>query len=376
MMLRKHLEVIVAGLGAAGSAVLLHLADRGVRALGLDRFTPPHTLGSSHGLTRVIREAYFEHPGYVPLVQRSFALWRALEERTGRALLHTTGAVTLGADGSEAVQGALRSAREHGIPYERLEAAQIRARFFALEPGPGVVGVWEPHAGALAVEACVQAHLDAARAGGAEVRFEEPVLGWREDGAGVEVETPRGRYVAGSLVLAAGAWMPGLVPSLPLQVERQVQCWFDTVGDPALLRPGRFPVFLWQQDDGSMFYGLPDLGDGVKVARHRGGERTTPAGVRRAVDLADVAEVRRFLADRIPVAAGPLRASSVCLYTNTPDHHFLIDRHPEQPGVWLVSPCSGHGFKFAPVVGERVAEWVVSGSPPPDLAPFRFRFGA
>jgi sarcosine oxidase len=366
-------DVIVCGLGAMGSATLLHLADRGHRVLGVDRFAPPHDRGSSHGRTRVIREAYFEHPVYVPLVQRAMSLWEALEERSGHALLRTTGALMLGPPGSRTVEGALRSAAEHGLPHERLTWEAVRRRFPAFHADDGVEGVWEPRAGALAVEACVQTQLGLARGAGARVHLDEPMLEWSPAGDGVEVRTASGRYAAGALVLALGAWLPEWMPRLPLEVERQVQLWFAPAADPALLRPGAFPVFIWERDDGATFYGLPDMGGGVKVARHRDGEATTAAELRRVVDEADVAEVRAFLAERIPAADGPLRDACVCPYTNTPDHHFLLDRHPEHPQVWLVSPCSGHGFKFAPAIGELVAGWVESGTAPPELAPFRLR---
>jgi len=364
-------DVIVVGLGAMGGAIAYHLGRRGLRVLGLDRHVPPHSHGSSHGRTRVIREAYFEHPVYVPLVQRAFALWRDLESETGADLIRVTGAVMLGAPGSSAVQGSLRSAVEHGLPHEQVTAAEVLRRFPALRPDPGMVGIWEPGAGALAVEACVAAHLGAAGAEGAELRFDEPVISWRADAGGAEVTTARGRYAAGAVVLAAGAWMPGLAPELPLQVERQVQLWFRPAARPEFFRPDRCPVFLWELEGGELFYGLPDFGDGVKCARHHGGETTTSDRVDRHVRAADVDEVRGFLRRHLPAADGPAVEGTVCLYTNTPNGHFLIDRHPEHPNVWLVSACSGHGFKFAPVVGERVAAWVATGAPHPELAAFR-----
>lgn len=371
-MTDARFDVIVAGLGAMGGAAAHHLARRGLRVLGFDRYAPPHALGSSHGRTRIIREAYFEHPVYVPLVQRAFALWRELEAEAGRALLRTTGALMLGRPDSQAVRGTLRSAEEHGLPYERLSAAELRERFPALRPAPETVGILEPRAGALDVEAAVRAHLDAAHGHGARLRFDEPVVDWGAAGGGAWVRTPAGRYHADALVLAAGAWMTELAPTLPLSVRRQVQLWFRPAREPDRLRPGAFPVFLWELAPERVFYGLPDLGDGVKVARHHGGAPVAAlAGVRRDVDPGDVAEVRGFLRQCIPAADGALLEASVCLYTNTPDGHFLIDRHPQHARVWLVSACSGHGFKFAPVVGEQIAAGVTTGRIAPELAPFR-----
>jgi sarcosine oxidase len=350
-----------------GGATAFHLARRGLRVLGLDRFRLPHTLGSSYGRTRVIREAYFEHPSYVPLVQSATNLWRELEERSGRELLRVTGAAMLGSADSAAVRGSLASARQHGIPHECWSAEEVQRHFPALRPEPDMVAVWEPGAGALAVEDCVTAHLEAAQQSGAELRFDEAVLEWRASADGVEVVTEHGRFAAGALVLAAGAWMPTLVPWLPLTVTRQVQLWFRPAATAALLQPGRFPIFLWELPTGELFYGLPDFGDGVKAARHHGGEVSSALATRREVDDNDVSEVRRFLDRYIPAANGPMVEASVCLYTNTPSGHFLLDRHPEHPTVWLMSPCSGHGFKFAPAIGESIARGVVSNERPREL---------
>ncbi|HEV2132522.1 MAG TPA: N-methyl-L-tryptophan oxidase [Longimicrobiaceae bacterium] len=358
----QRYDVIIAGLGAMGSAAAFHLARRGLRVLGLDRHTPPHELGSSHGESRVIREAYFEHPAYVPLVQRAYELWAELEEQTGQELLRITGALMLGAPESEVVAGALRSAQLHDLPHERLTAEEVRRRFPVLHPSPDQVGVYEPRAGVLFPEACVQAHLDAARAQGAALRFEEPLTRWRYVDEGVEVLTPWERYQAEALVLAVGAWLPGLMPWLPLEVERQVLHWLRPTRDVDAFTPERCPVFLWQTASGPVFYGIPDLGGGVKAALHHSGARSPLERVRREVGEEDVTEVRGLLERYVPAAAGEFLRSSVCLYTNTPDGHFLIDRHPKHSAVWLVSPCSGHGFKFSSAIGELLAQRITEGT--------------
>ena len=363
-------DVIVAGLGAMGSAAAYALAGRGMRVLGLDRFTPPHPWGSSHGESRIIREAYFEHPSYVPLVQRAYRAWEALEAESGHPLLVRTGAVMIGDPESELIRGATRSAEQHELPHERLSAAELRARFPLFTPGERDVGVYEPRAGALRVEACIEALLDGARRRGAELRFGESLQEWTADDEGVRVTTSAGQHQAETLVLAIGAWLPELVPELPLQVERQVMFWFQPSGSAERFRPDNFPVFLWELASDRMFYGLPDLGSGIKVARHHGGENTTTHTVRREVSEADEAEVHEFLSVHLPAVDGTLLRSSVCLYTNTPDGHFLIDRHLDSPAVWLVSPCSGHGFKFAPAVGDGLAEGIATGSVPRELAAF------
>jgi sarcosine oxidase len=270
------------------------------------------------------------------------------------------------------VAGARRSAEAHGLPFEVLSGAEIRRRFPAFAPAPAMVGLVEPRAGVLFPEACIEAALAGARAAGADLRFDEEVQSWTAGESGVTVRTGRGAVSAGRLVFAAGAWLPRLVPSLPLAVARQVLHWFSPLpGAARSLSPDACPIALWEFAPGRVFYTFPDLGDGVKAAIHHEGEPADPDRVRREVGAEEVAEVRALLASLLPPAAGPLRESCVCLYTNTPDQHFLIDRHPQHGRVLVASPCSGHGFKFAPVVGEAVADLVTEGRSRFDLAPFR-----
>lgn len=370
-------DCIVAGLGAMGSAAAYHLARCGQKVLGFDRFRPPHDRGSSHGATRIIREAYFEHPAYVPLVQRAYELWSELEQRSGAVLQRRTGGLMIGREASDVVQGALRSAREHGLAHELIAAAEIRRRFPALCPDDDMVGVLEPRAGILFPERCVAAHLTLAREAGAELRFDEPVLRWEAARDGVRVLTPRGEYVSRRLVVATGPWMQALLPALawPLTIERQVLYWFGAQSGGDLFDPSRCPIHLWQFDGQRYFYGFPDLGEGVKVARHHDGRVTTADEVDRDVAIEEIEDMRSVVRRFLPLADGPLRGSAVCLYTNTPDEHFLIDRHPAHPEVLIVSPCSGHGFKFASAIGEIVAGLIVDGRSRFDLSLFRARFG-
>ena len=350
-------DVIIAGLGAMGSAAAFHLAKRGRRVLGLDLFTPPHTLGSSHGQTRIIREAYFEHPIYVPLVQRAYALWEELERESRAELLRITGGLMIGRPESEVFAGARRSAVEHGLRHEVLAASEVRRKFPALQPGDDMQAVWEPRAGVLFPEKCVASHLELARRHGADLRFEEPVLRWASDGDGVRVRTARGEYVAAQLVISAGAWLRELVPELAGQftVERQVLYWFEAT-KPERFAPERCPIHLWQFDGRKFFYGFPDLGDGVKVASHHDGELTTAEVVRREVTPEEVESMRAVMRRFVPAAVGKLKSSSVCLYTNTADEHFWIDSLASCAAVLVASPCSGHGFKFSSAIGEVVAD--------------------
>jgi sarcosine oxidase len=369
-------DVIVVGLGAMGSAAAYHLARRGRRVLGLDRFTPPHTLGSSHGQTRIIREAYFEDPRYVPLVQRAYGLWAALERETERRLLIETGGLMIGRPDSAVVRGARRSAETHGLRHELLSAAEVRRRFPALRPDDDMVAVWEPRAGILIPEACVEAHLAMARRHGATLRYDEPVLRWEPDGNGVRVVSAQGTYAAGQLVLSAGSWLASLLPdlALPLTVERQPLYWFEALRNAEDFTPERLPIHLWEHAPQRYLYGFPDLGDGVKVARHHEGRLTDPDAVDREVHADEVEAMRGLVRRFVPDADGRLRSAAVCLYTNTPDDHFLIDRHPAHGQVVIASPCSGHGFKFASAIGEALAELLSEGRTRLDLSLFGHRF--
>ena len=368
-------DVIVAGLGAMGSASACHLAARGRRVLGLDRHVPPHPLGSTHGDSRIIREMYFEHPLYVPLVQRAYELWRALERDTGTPLMTLNGGLMIGPPGGMLVEGTLRSATEHGLPYELLQPREVAARFPAYDLEDGLVAVHDPRAGFLRPEACVRAYLSLAARAGAELRFGEPVLAWEPDGGGVRVRTPHGSYAADQLLLTAGAWTPELLHGvdLPLAVERQVVFWFDPPSGDGRYEPERCPIYAWEHTPGYIGYGFPRLERGVKAAlMHQGEISTDPEQVRRTVDDEEVDPLRAALRQMLPgVAAAPVTGSSVCLFTNTPDTDFAIGFHPEHPQVLISSPCSGHGFKFASAVGELHAGLLTEGSTGFDITPFR-----
>jgi sarcosine oxidase len=368
------LDIIIIGLGAMGSATACHLAKRGKKVLGLDRFAPPHAFGSSHGRTRIIREAYFEHPLYVPLVQRAYQLWAELEKESGRKLFRQTGGLMIGTPDSAVVAGAKRSAEEHQLKYEMLTAEDVRRRFPAVKPTDEMVAVWEPRAGILFPEVCIEAHLALARKHSAELHFDEPALRWQADGEGMRVVTARGEYTASQLLLTAGSWVKSLLPDLDLSltVERQIQFWFDPK-HPEGFRPHRCPVHIWEHGPARQFYGFPDLGDGVKVAVHHEGESTSPDAVNREVAPEEVERMRDLVRKFLPGADGPLRSAVVCVYTNTPDGHFFIDRHPNHPQVLIASPCSGHGFKFSSVIGEVLAELLTEGRSRFDLRLFRRR---
>jgi sarcosine oxidase len=358
-------DVIVVGLGAHGSAAAYQLARRGVRVLGIEAYGRGHGLGSSGGLTRIIRLAYFEHPDYVPLLRAAWALWPQIELAAGEELLRVTGGLYAGRRGAAVLEGSLASAREHELPHELLDAAEARRRFPALQLDDDMVALHEPLAGILAPEKCIAAHLRLAESHGATLRFDERVTGWSAaGGAPVSVSTSSGHYSAERLIIAVGAWLPAFARelALPLQVERQTLFWLEPVGQPELLTPERLPVYLVELDDEHAFYGFPTLpGQGAKVARHHGGQITDPDTVKRTVDAADEQPIRDFVARYLPLANGRRLDARVCLYTNTPDYNFILDFHPQHEQVVICSACSGHGFKFSNVIGSIAADLAITG---------------
>jgi sarcosine oxidase len=353
----ERYDAIVVGLGVMGSAAAYHLARRGQRVLGLDAHERGHALGSSHGRSRIIRQAYYEAPEYVPLVQRAYALWRELEAESGRSLLRITGGLTVGPEGSELVEGALASARRHGLAHERLTADEVGRRFPAFRLSDDLVAVLEPEAGILAPEACVGAHLDLAARHGAVLRHGEAAGRWRADGGGVRVESAAGDYAAERLVITPGPWASELLGDLglPLEVQRVVNAHFEPT-DPAPFGADRCPVYLWLVPEGQ-YYGFPALpGEGVKFGRHDVDEPCTPRTVRRRVEPSEVDGLRAVLNRYMPGAGGAVKWTLTCMYTNTPDRHFVIDRHPGHASVAIGCGFSGHGFKFASAVGELLAD--------------------
>ncbi|HVF98561.1 MAG TPA: N-methyl-L-tryptophan oxidase [Chloroflexia bacterium] len=372
-------DLIVIGLGAMGSATAYHAASRGHRVLGLDAYQRNHANGSSHGRSRIIRESYAEGPQYVPLVQRAYKLWRALEEESSRSLLTIIGGVYIGSPGSEIVRGVLRSAEEHGLACDYLSAAELMARFPGFRVPEDMVAVYEANGGMLDAEACVGAHLDVAARLGAELRHGEPALRWAVDGGGVRVETAAGSYTGERLVIAAGPWIGGLLAdlSLPLAVWRVYNTFFEPTRPE--FEVGRCPFYLLEMPEGT-YYGLPSLpGQGLKAGRHDVGEVSTPQNIRRTVDGGEVEAIRSVLDRYMPGAAGALKATTTCVYTVTPDADFIIDRHPEHPQVVYASPCSGHGFKFSSAIGEVLCELAMEGTSAFDVAVFsaeRFGIGA
>jgi sarcosine oxidase len=360
-------DVIVLGLGAMGSAAVQQLAERGKRVLGLDQFSPPHDKGSSHGGSRMIRQAYGESPFYIPLVLRAYELWQKLEKDAGEHLLHITGGLILGSAGGGLVSRGVAAAAQHGIKYAVLGHAEIRARFPAITPLAGDVAVHEELAGYLLPEECIGAQLQRADRHGATLKFDEKVIGWRAHSDRVEVTTERAVYETGHLVIAAGPWAnEALQGTLPLRVTRQVVFWIEPVGGIASFLPACFPVFLSESlEDGRPAYGFPAIDGsigGVKAAIHGSNLECTPETVDRAIHKSDFAELMRKVAPRMPALSGQIVKAQTCLYTMTPDEHFVIGAHPQAAAVSIACGFSGHGFKFAPVVGEILADLASRGT--------------
>lgn len=358
-------DVIVVGIGGMGSAACWHLAKRGQRVLGLERFDIPNAMGSSHGVTRIIRLPYYEDPSYVPLLRRAYENWRALEAATGEKVLHITGSLDASPEHDALFSGALVSARLHDLPHEVLSGEAINKRFPGYRLPPETRAVYQPEGGFVASERAILAHVRGAQAAGADIRARETVLEWQTGPAGVTVRTDRGTYHAGRLVLAAGAWMGALVPALArLAVpERQVLAWLQPLR-PDWFTPERFPVFNLSVEEGR-YYGFPVFEvPGFKFGRyHHRGEHGTPDAIRRQPDAEDEALLRQFSARYFPDGNGPTMALRDCMFTNTPDEHFILDHHPAHPEVILASPCSGHGYKFCSVVGEILADLATGRTP-------------
>jgi sarcosine oxidase len=379
-MSSSSFDVIVAGVGAMGSAACWHLAQRGLRVLGLERFDLGHAQGSSHGLSRIIRLAYFEGSHYVPIVRRAHELWQETGDRAGLKLLHVTGSLDLAPAGAGPVEASLQSCLDHGLEHEQLDRAEIARRFPAFHLPAGHIGLWQPGGGFVASEKAIYAHVGLAQSRGAEIRTGEAMLDWAPTAeGGVTVRTERGRYSAGRLVITAGGWVADAVPALAGKVAtvKQAIGWFTT-RRPELFREGVFPVFILCVEEGT-FYGFPLYEHpGFKLGGpHFGREPMDPRDPDRTPSPNQVRLIRECLARYIPDAAGDPLTVKGCIYTVSPDEGFIIDAVPGVPQAVFASACSGHGFKFASAIGEILADLSTSGRSAFDLSAFSLsRFDA
>ena len=373
MTANNSYDVIVVGIGGMGSATVYELANRGLRVLGLEQFDIPHDQGSSHGVNRVIRLSYYEDPSYVPLMRRAYERWRDLETASGEKLLYITGSVAAGREDQEVFSGSLRSCLEHVLPHDVMTSAELTSRFPGFRLPSDWMALLQPAGGFLVSERCIVNYVFRALELGAEVRARERVLGWDLSGDAVQVETSRGKYEAGALVITAGAWTEMLAPSLAhLAVpERQVLGWFQP------LRPERFtldsfPVTTLAGDEGP-YYALPVFGiPGFKIGRYNHLEENSSADDLDRVCRDEDEEILRLgVARYFPDANGPTLSMKVCMFTNTPDEHFIIDAVPGAPNVFIAAGFSGHGFKFCSVIGEIMADLATMGETRHDISLLR-----
>lgn len=357
-------DVIVVGVGSMGASACDHLARRGVRVLGLEQFSIPHERGSHTGFSRMIRTAYYEHPDYVPLLRRAWSLWRELEAETKTTLLHATGGIYLGPPGSEIIARSRDAAVQHKLIHEMLDGRAIARQYPQFSVPDDFIALYEQDAGFILCERAIIAMIERAKGHGATIRENEPVREWQESDAGVTVRTDAGIYRAEKVIFCGGAWSQRLVSnlSIKLSVTRQVMGWVQP-SDPKPFELGNFPVWAIDHLDGTIHYGFPIHPDfpGLKIAHHAPGEPADPDHVRRATSAGDEATFRPILERYLARGSGPTLAIKTCLYTNSPDHHFIIDRLPGHARATIACGFSGHGFKFATVMGEILADLALCG---------------
>ena len=353
-------DVIVIGVGGMGSATVYQLARSGCKVLGLEQFTVPHAFGSSHGSTRIIRLAYSEGPRYVPLLRAAYRYWRELEEVSGESILRVTGGLDIGPPGSRIIEGSRRTCLEHGIHFEELDGGEISRRFPGYRLPESLRAIYQAGAGYVRSEVAIRAHAAAARDLGAEIVTDSRVRGWEKRSSGFRVDTASGSYEASKLVFTAGAWAGQLVPELaPLcQPERQVMLWTEPL-KAALFEPETFPIFVLHAPPGC-YYGFPnDRGEGFKIGKyhHRLQPVPDPDRLDRECSPEDEAAVREGIAAYFPEANGPTLRMVACMFTNSPDEHFILDRHPAMDDVFIAAGFSGHGYKFCSVIGRIMADF-------------------
>ncbi len=352
-------DVIVVGVGTMGSSTVYHLAKRGLKVLGLEQFDVPHARGAGHGHSRVIRMAYFEHPDYVPLLKRAYANWRTIEQDSGAAILHVTGGVYMGKPKSELIEGSLRAQKQYNIDHAELTHAQLADQYPMFRLPADYIGMYENAVGYVLPEQAISSYVIESLRRGATIHGHEPVLSWASDSSGVRVVTPKAQYTAKKLIFTSGAWSDRLVKDLgiPLKVTRQVLAWVWPK-NPDLFQAGKLPVWMIDHGTGGQHYGFPMVKEipGFKLAYHSLGSLTDPDKVIREPQPGDEETFRPLLQQMIPDADGPTLAIRTCIYTNSPDGHFILDNHPKHPNVSLACGFSGHGFKFASVIGEVMAD--------------------
>lgn len=365
----NHFDVIVLGVGSMGSAACYHLAKRGAKVVGVEQFDVPHRFGSHNGKSRMIRKAYNEHPDYVPLLQRAYELWDQLQVNAQEPLLNRTGAIYLCESNDSVVTGSLQSAKQHNLPHRYLNSSEIKADFPSFQMTDSFEGFFEPDGGYLRPEDAIVEHAWKASGLGAMILTNTPVLDWSSNENGVEVKTAEGSLYADQLIISSGAWIGSLVRDLgvKLMVTRQVQAWFEPHADPKQFSADQFPCWFIETNAPYGHYGFPVLPGqkGLKIAEHRPGDVIPIEDLGKAIQdptEKELTDLHSILAQYIPDAAGRLLKSCTCLYTNTLDQHFIVDKLPDNDRVTLAGGFSGHGYKFSSVIGEILADLAMKGS--------------
>ena len=365
-------DVIIIGLGAMGSATSMFLSHNGIKVIGFDSYSPPHEFGSSLGHTRVIREAYHEGTTYVPIVQRAYEIWLEMNENSKVPIIETYGGLLIGRKTGD-IENALKSANKYDIPIKKMTNDEISQKFSVLNPPKEYIGLLESRGGAVFVENSINHMLNTALNNGSIHKYNERVVRWSKKSNYYLVETNLGNYKAEKLVFSSGAWITKLLPTLklPIKIERQVLFWFSPRKNPDKFKSINLPNSGWDLDNGLSFYTMPNLEHrGFKVAMHHNGEFVDPDTLIRESNDSDLKMVRGFLEEYIPDGNGELIDSKVCMYTDTPDQDFLIDSHPDDENIIICSPCSGHGFKFTPAIGEICSSLIINNSTKFDLDKF------
>ena len=374
-MKKNIYDVIIIGLGAMGSAASYYLSKNGVKVLGLDTYEPPHKLGSSHGHTRVIREAYHEGTSYVPIVKRAYELWNELDHEIEDKLILEYGGMYLGDDGKY-LSDAKKSAKKYDIPIKEFSSKEIKEKYNILNPPNNFKGLLENRSGAVFPEKAISNFLSKSINNGSSHNYNEKVIGWEKQSKFYKVETDKNNYFAEKLIFSSGAWIKNLVPSLklPVKIERQVLFWFNPIKDKDKFHYSNMPNTGWDLDNGMEFYTQPNIENkGFKVAMHHNGKFISEDDLNRESNADDLSIVKNFLEEYIPLANGKLIDSRVCVYTNTPDLDFIIDFYPNDENLIICSPCSGHGFKFTPAIGEICSELVINNAANYDLSEFSIK---
>jgi sarcosine oxidase len=366
-------DVIVLGLGAHGSSAAYHLSKNDIKVCGIDKFVPPHVFGSSHGESRIIRQAYHESPMYVPLVKDAYTLWNTLENISGKKLLLKTGGLILGNENGMVIKGARLSAETHNVPYEYLNSKEIAKRFPALKPTEDTVAVVEQSAGILFPEKCIKTNLELANKNGARLLFGEAVQSIKQKNNHVEIVTGKNIFQTEKLIVSVGAWLNDLLPELklPLNIKRQVLFWFRNENKQMqqFIEPEQLPIFIWEYSSPHIFYGFPDLGSGIKIAPHHEGQSIHPDLLSKEVYEDEIKQMKNIL-DKYFNADTRFSSSDVCMYTNTPDEHFIVDYYPSNKNIIMASPCSGHGFKFSSAIGKMLCDMALEKQLSFDISPF------